>query len=298
MKICITGSGGRLGAALAREYKQRFDVIAFNHAQLDLANSEEIRATLGEVEFDILVNAAAFTNVDLAEKEQEQAYRVNAEGPRTLAEICRQRDVRLIHFSTDYVFDGLKSDAYTEEDKACAISVYGQSKQAGEEAVLSVSDNHLVVRVSWVFGPDRPSFVDQMIDRAREHETIAAVADKVSTPSYTRDIASMLAAVIGIDDANRKTPAATGLLHIANSGQCTWQEYAQHAIDCCHQAGVPVKATRVDPIKMSDLKAWIARRPVHTVLSTSKLEKVTGLTPRSWRDAVEEYIRGSVAKGS
>ena len=297
MKICITGSGGRLGAALAREYKARFDVTGFNHAQLDLADSEKIRATLGNAEFDLLINTAAFTNVDLAEKEKEQARRVNVEGPRTLAEICRQRDVRLVHFSTDYVFDGSKPHPYVEEDEARAISVYGQSKQAGEEAVLSISDNHLVVRVSWVFGPDRPSFVDQMIDRARQHDTVAAVADKVSTPTYTRDIADMLLQVIdGSGRTDNSSNSATGVLHIANSGRCTWQEYAQHAIDCCHRAGVPLKATQVGAIKMSDMKSWIARRPVHTVLATSKLENLTGIHPRSWRDAVEEYVREFVAR--
>ena len=311
MKICITGSGGRLGAALVREFNDQFSVTGFNHAQLDLADPEKIRATLGKTEFDLLINAAAFTNVDLAEKEKEQAYRVNAEAPRTLAEICRERDVRLIHFSTDYVFDGTKPQPYLEEDEARAISVYGASKQAGEDAVLSVSDNHLVVRVSWVFGPDRPSFVDQMIDRAREHDTIAAVADKISTPSYTRDIADMLRKVIlmNVDAASlaRKHSGreaastlaaenATGILHIANSGHCTWQEYAQHAIDCCHRAGISLKATNVGAIKMSDMKSWVARRPVHTVLGTSKLEKLTGTRPRHWRQAVEEYVRDFVAK--
>ena len=282
MKICITGSAGRLGAALVREYEPRFDVIAFNRTQLDLADVEKIRATLGDAEFDLLINAAAFTNVDLAEKEKEQAYRVNAEAPRVLAEICRERKVPLIHFSTDYVFDGAKAQPYVEDDEARAISVYGESKRAGEEKILSVSDNHLVVRVSWVFGPDRPSFVDQMIDRARESDTIAAVADKVSTPTYTRDIADMLFRVFR---------DCSGILHIANSGQCTWQEYAQHAIDCCHRAGVPLKATKVGAIKMGDMKSWIAGRPVHTVLSTSKFEKLTGARPRPWRDAVEEYVR-------
>src|SRR6188474_2570529 len=114
MKICITGSGGRLGAALVREYNDRFDVRAFNRQQLDLADSEQIRHKLGETGFDLLINAAAFTNVDLAE-------------------ICRERKVPLIHFSTDYVFDGAKTEAYVEDDEARAISVYGQSKQAGEE---------------------------------------------------------------------------------------------------------------------------------------------------------------------
>ena len=311
MKICITGSGGRLGAALVREYEAPFDVVSFNRAQLDLADPDQIRKSLGDAEFDLLINSAAFTNVDLAEKERDQAYRVNEDGPRVLAEICRARKVPLIHFSTDYVFDGAKPQPYHEDDEARAISVYGQSKRAGEEAVLSVSQDHLVVRVSWVFGPDRPSFVDQMIDRARENDAIAAVADKVSTPTYTRDIADMLLRVVaarGGDPGEQKVPQTAGgnapgckqggILHIANAGQCTWQEYAQHAIDCCRDAGIPLKATKVGAIKMSDMKSWIARRPVHTVLGTSKYEKLTGKIPRPWQAAVDEYVREFVAGGT
>jgi dTDP-4-dehydrorhamnose reductase len=239
------------------------------------------------LQFEVLINAAGFTNVDLAETERDQAFLVNAEAPRVLAEICRDRGAKLIHISTDYVFDGTKTEPYTEEDPPRPISSYGESKLAGEESVLAVDDRHIVARVSWVFGPDRPSFIDQMIDRARQHHTIAAVADKVSAPTYTRDIANMLMDV---------HEDATGLLHVANSGQCTWQEYAQHAIDCCHAAGIPLEAKHVGPAKMSDMKSWIARRPVHTVLSTAKYERLTGKSPRSWRDAVAEYIREYVAR--
>jgi dTDP-4-dehydrorhamnose reductase len=284
MKILITGSGGRLGAALLREYGQRFNVTGFNHAQLDLSDPAKIRETLSSHDFDLLINAAAFTNVDLAEKETEQAFKVNGEAPRILAEICEEKGARLVHFSTDYVFDGEKTDAYLEEDEPRPISAYGSSKLAGEKAVLSVSDHHLVVRVSWVFGPDRPSFIDQMIARARENETIAAVADKVSTPTYTRDIAEMLLKVLA-------GPNPNGILHIANSGECTWQEYAQHALDCCRKEGLSLKAKKVGASKMSDMKSWIARRPVGSVLATRKYEKLTGAAPRPWQDAVAEYVR-------
>ncbi len=305
MKIIVTGSGGRLGAALVREYGKRFEVAGFTRAQLDLADSDQLRRSLGETEFDVLINAAAFTNVDQAEKEPEQAFKVNAEGPRVLAELCRARKARLIHVSTDYVFDGTKKEPYREDDEARPIGVYGQSKRAGEEAVLSASNQHLVIRVSWVFGPDRPSFVDQMIDRAREHEAIAAVGDKVSSPTYTRDIAEMLlpAVAAGSGDGSGKLAAETGvtdpgysgILHIANSGQCTWQEYAQEAVDCCHRAGVPLRARHVGAIKLSDMKVWIARRPVHTVLCTDKYQSLSGVPPRSWREALAEYVREFVA---
>ena len=155
-----------------REYDDKFDVTGFNRAQLDLSNLNELRRKLRLENFDVLINAAAFTNVDLCETQREDAFRINAEAPGVLAEICRDKNARLIHFSTDYVFDGEKREPYTEEDEARPISVYGESKRAGEKFVLETSDRHLVMRVSWVFGPDRPSFIDAVVKRAREQEPI------------------------------------------------------------------------------------------------------------------------------
>jgi dTDP-4-dehydrorhamnose reductase len=286
LKLVIVGSGGRLGAALMRDYRGKFEVVGFNHAQLDLGNLQQVRETLAPLEFTVLINCAAFTNVDLCETERAQAFQVNADAPRVLAEICREKNAKLIHVSTDYVFDGEKREPYTEEDEARPTSVYAESKLAGETNVLAVQDRHLVLRVSWVFGPDRPSFVDAMIKRAGESENIDAVADKFAAPTYTRDIAEMLPRLFDVD-------LARGVLHFANSGECSWQEYAQHALDCCHSLGVPLKAKMVGALKLSDMKNWLARRPVYTVLSTQKYRALTGLWPRPWRDAVADYVKSS-----
>jgi len=302
MKIVIVGSGGRLGAAVMRSLSGKFDVVGLNHAQLDLADAEQIHAKIDDLEFDVLINAAAFTNVDLCEKEREQAFQINAEAPRSLAKICREKKAKLIHFSTDYVFDGKKREPYVEEDATHPISVYGQSKRKGEENVLAEQDRHLVVRVSWVFGPDRPSFVDAVIKRARESEDVDAIADKFATPTYTLDIAQMLFQFFG--DWSRRAPAPDdpradrlqGILHFANAGECSWQQYAQHAIDCCHKLGVPLKAKTVAPLKLGDMKSFIARRPVYSVLSTTKFRSLTGAPPRSWRDAVAEYVRDFIVR--
>jgi dTDP-4-dehydrorhamnose reductase len=284
MHIVIVGSGGRLGAALMREYRDSFPVVGFNHAQLDLADLQQVRKTLAPLDFSVLINCAAFTNVDRCETERVQAFRVNAEAPGVLAEICRERNAKLIHVSTDYVFDGEKREPYAEDDEARPISVYAESKRAGEENVLATYDRHLILRVSWVFGPNRPSFIDAMIKRAGESEHIDAVADKFSTPTYTRDIAAMLPRLFDVD-------LARGILHFANSGEASWQEYAQHALDCCHSLGVPLKAKTVGALKLSDMKNWVARRPAYTVLSTQKYRALTGLSPRPWRDAVADYVR-------
>jgi dTDP-4-dehydrorhamnose reductase len=286
MKIMIIGGGGRLGAALTREYQNKFDVTGFNHAQLDLSNFDDVREKLRATNFDVLINAAAFTNVDLCETQRDQAFCINAEAPRILAEICRDKDAKLIHFSTDYVFEGEKREPYTERDEANPISIYGKSKLAGEKNVLVAQDRHLVVRVSWVFGPDRPSFIDAMIKRAQETEEVDAVGDKISTPTYTHDIARMLPQFF---DGN----VEGGILHFANAGACSWREYAQWALDCCQEDGLPLKAKTVGVRRLTDMTSWIARRPVYSVLSTAKYRKLTGRSPRAWREAVTDYIRRS-----
>jgi len=287
MKIAILGACGRLGAALMREYREKFDVTGFNHAQLDLSDHAQLREMLGTLKVDLMINAAAFTNVDGCETQREEAFRINAEAPRVLAEICRDKSAKLIHFSTDYVFDGEKRDPYTEEDEARPISVYGESKREGEKFVLQ-TQGHLVVRVSWVFGPDRPSFIDGMIKRARESVHVDAIADKFSAPTYTRDIAQMLPRFFDVD-------VPCGILHFASTGECSWQEYAQWAIDCCHAEGVPLKATTVEPRRLIDMRNWMARRPVYSVLSTKRYTSITSGRPRGWREAVAEYVREHVA---
>lgn len=283
-RIVVIGAGGRLGAALVRELGADFEVTGFNHAQLDLGKPDDLRDTLRPVAFDVLINAAALTNVDYCEDHRDESMKLNATAPRVLAEIAAGAGARFVHVSTDYVFDGEKREPYSEEDEARPISVYGESKRVGETEVLRANPDSSVVRVSWVFGPDRPSFVDAILKKARVEETVAAVADKFSTPTYTPDIAAMLRPLL-------ERSAPRGLLHLANGGACSWQEYAQWALDCCHRYGVPMKARTVGATSLGEMKNFVARRPVYTVLGTEKYQRLTQQTPRDWREAVEEYVR-------
>jgi len=287
-RIAIVGAGGRLGAALSRQYRREFEVTPFNHSELDLLDLDGVRRRLRGLDFDLLINCAALTNVDYCESHREEAFLVNAEAPRLMAEIANENSAKLVHFSTDYVFDGKKTDPYVEEDKAVPLSVYGESKLEGERRVLEVSSQHLVVRLSWVFGPDKPSFIDQIIQRARESDVVTAVADKFSAPTYTIDVASWLRLAVDKD--------ANGILHLANNGGCSWQEWAQYAIDVCRSLGIPLKAERVGAVSLADMKNFVARRPVHTVLSSAKFTALTGVQPRHWREAVAEYISAHVSK--
>jgi dTDP-4-dehydrorhamnose reductase len=291
-RIVVPGAAGRLGAALVREWRKAGeDVIGFTRQELDLARPGQLGSVLDPLDFDVLVNCAAQTNVDRCETQFEEAMQVNAHAVRALAAICSRKGARCIHISTDYVFDGAKRIPYTEEDEVVPISRYGESKRAGEIALLEVSDRHLVVRVSWVFGPDRPSFVDQMLQRAQTDEKIEAVADKVAVPTYTLDAARLLRPLLF------DVPAG-GVVHLCNSGECTWQEYAQFAIDCAIAAGVPLKARKVGALRMADLKAFIAKRSPYSAMSTEKLTKLTGMRPRHWTEAVREYVVGLAASAS
>ena len=288
-RVIVTGAGGRLGAALVREWKAAGqDVVGLSRLELDLAQPEQMRAVLGAMDFGVLVNCAAQTNVDRCETHPEEAMQINAHAVRTIAEICKAKGARCLHLSTDYVFDGAKNSPYTEEDPVVPISHYGGSKRAGELALLDVSDRNLAVRVSWVFGPDRPSFVDQIVKRAQAEEKVEAVGDKIAVPTYTLDAAGLMLPLLF------EVPAS-GVLHVCNDGECTWQAYGQYALDCAAAAGMALKTKTVGALRMADLKAFIAKRAPYTAMSTEKLARLTGRRPRDWKEAVREYIGRYVA---
>ena len=287
-RLLIIGANGRLGAALARDYQRVFSVKAFARSQLDLGKLDQIRSVLSGTEFDLLINCAALTNVDYCESHRDEALLVNAQAPRLLAEICAEKSAKLVHISTDYVFDGKQDTPYIEEDSPAPLSIYAESKLGGEQEVLAVSPKNLVVRLSWVFGPDKPSFIDQIIQRAGESDSVTAVADKFSSPSYTTDVANWLRLALDSE--------AQGILHLCNSGACSWQEWAQFAIDVCHGVGMAVKADHVEKLSLTDMKNFVARRPVYTVLSTAKFTALTGVQPRHWREAIAEYISTHICK--
>jgi dTDP-4-dehydrorhamnose reductase len=283
MRIVIIGSGGRLGSALLHAYEKDHQVRGFSHAEIDVGDFDEVEQLLTPLEFDLIINCAAMTNVDLCEEQRVEAFSVNADAPELMAEIAAGKGARFIHFSTDYVFDGNKRTPYTEEDEPAPISIYGESKLEGEENVLNVADGHLVVRVSWIFGPERPSFIDNIIQRARNSEQVGAIADKFSSPTYTADIATMLPRFF--------LPEVGGILHFANTGECSWLQYGQHALDCCWNLGVHLKTRTLSAITLADMPNFVARRPVYTALSTARFSEITWQSPRSWQDAVSEYVK-------
>jgi dTDP-4-dehydrorhamnose reductase len=282
VRIVIAGAGGRLGAALAESYRDNFRVIPFDRKALDLADPIQIAQKLDPLEFDVLINCAALTNVDYCETHSDEALGINARAVATLAHQCQAKGARLVQISTDYVFDGDANTPYREDDLPQPISIYGSSKLAGENEAMDASSENLIVRVSWVFGPHRPSFIDAVIRRALTSDSVDAIADKFSTPAYTIDIAESLKALL--------SQSAKGIFHVCNTGQCSWRDYGEFALECAAKSGLPVLTTGVRGTRMAEMKSFIARRPVFSVLSTEKLEKQVGHAPRSWQDSVAEYV--------
>jgi len=288
MKILILGANGRLGSSLLRHWKSRPDteVIALTRAEADLSDPSAAEAGVEAVAFgkgDVVVNCAAATDVDGCEKDRDLARRINAGSPGCIARLCAARGARLVHIGTDYVFDGSLDRPYTEEDEPNPLSHYGVTKLEGDREVLDASANHCVVRVSWVFGPDKPSFVDAIVRRALTNPVAAAVHDKTSSPSYTEDMTLWLAEFL-------KVSVPGGIYHLCNGGTCSWRDYGEYALECAKKNGIPVLTTTVAPLKLSDMKAFIAIRPPHTALDSGKFARATGLTPRHWKEAVAEYF--------
>ncbi|MDX2081140.1 MAG: dTDP-4-dehydrorhamnose reductase [Terrimicrobiaceae bacterium] len=282
-RILILGAGGRLAAALAREWSAQHAVETAKRSDVDVSDAEALQRFLETRAFDVLVNGTGMTNVDGCESERELAEAVNARAPQIMAQRASAVGARLIHFSTDYVFAGDEPKELTEDDIPNPLGWYGRTKLDGEQRVLDTDPSHLVVRVSWVFGRDKPAFIDMLIDRARTQDSVAAVADKYSSPTHTADAAGWLEPFF-----DRSRPG--GIYHACNQGGCSWREFGEFALEAAAAVGVPVRTTRVEPIRLADMKQFLAPRPVHTILRTDKLTRTTGLTPRPWTEAVRDYI--------
>ena len=281
-RIAIIGKNGRLGAALCRVLAESYEIVSFRRDELDLA--KPIEKQLEHVDFDLMINTAAATNVDWCEQHESEAEQINARAVASLGGICAERGVRCVHLSTDYVFDGLARRPCTEEDPAVPISAYGRTKRLGEALLLEADARHLVIRVSWVFGPDKPSFIDWALDQATTRDAFSAIDDKYSAPTYTLDFAGWIRPLLF------ELPIG-GILHLCNSGCCTWREYAQAAIGVARELGVPVIAEKVHPSTLASMKTFIAARPVYTMMATEKFSRATGLILRPWQEAVRDFVR-------
>ena len=286
LRLVIVGAAGRLGSALLKSYSQTHYVVGLTRKELDLADPESIRRALEPLEYDRLILPGALTAVDYCEAHEDEAFAINADGPKLIVEISAEKGAHVTYISTDFVFDGLATHAYTEDAIARPLSVYGASKLEGEEYVLEVSKDNLVARVSWLYGSGKPAFPEWIIQEALKQSELALPEEKTGIPTYTEDVVDYLRALIALDGG----VSAGGIFHLSNSGQCTWQEWGQFCIDQAAAAGVTLKTQKISGNCLGDIVAFAAQRPINSVLSTEKFTRQTGIIPRSWQDAMREHF--------
>lgn len=257
-------------------------MIALGRSELDLTRVSDIRQTVRELEPDVIVNAAAYTAVDRAEAESDLAYAVNARAPRVLAECSREIGALLVHYSTDYVFDGEKDEPYTEEDAPAPLNVYGSSKLEGERAVRDVDGRHLIVRTSWVYGSRGSNFLLTMLRLAEGNDEIRVVDDQVGSPTSSRFVAEATAEMlVGLENVDE--PTAT--YHLACRGETTWYRLARAILEL----GCPSATSRLVPIRTLE-RGTKARRPMYSALSSEKLERNLAISPVPVELALEETM--------
>lgn len=286
-RILILGSARGLGRALQRCLASRFKTTAWTRAELDLERPETLAEKLAPHDFDVLLNPAGLTSPDACEAQPGKAQLANVHGPQALAEVCHARGARLIHFSTDYVFRGDRQP-WSEDDETEPINVYGRTKRAGELAVLKACPDALVARVSWLFGPDKPSHPDLMIERALQSDEFTAVDDKFSAPTSTADVCEWVAHLI--------SHPHSGILHLCNSGLASWHSWAEVTLAIATRLGVPVKTSQVKPIKLAELTQLNAQRPLLTQMKNERLQCLLGGEIRHWRVALVDYLREKYSK--
>ena len=275
MKILVTGSDGLIGTNILPGLSKQFEIIPATEEQWDILDRKLGEEIVRAHQPDVLINLAAITNVDGCEDAAELAYRVNTEGAGVLADLCGKHNVKLLHFSTDYVFDGTSKRPYTEEDTPNPLSVYGRSKLLAEKKVLESHPSSLILRTEWIYGRGGENFITKVTKIAREKGRVEVVDDQAGAPTFAQDLVDPVSALI--------TQGKSGIYHVTNGGACTWFQFAKEIFSILgiDVPCLPVSSTRIQRK---------ARRPAYSVLDCSKLKRETGLSLRPWQDALRQYL--------
>jgi dTDP-4-dehydrorhamnose reductase len=283
MKILLLGSTGQLGWELNRTLLNFGHLVAIEFPQINMADPDSICRVVRGYQPDVIINATAYTDVNNAETEVELAMAINGTGPGILAEEARKRKSALIHYSTDYVFDGTLGKPYTEEDLPNPLSVYGETKLAGEKAVGDVGEAYLIFRTSWVYSLRRPSFVTKVLQWAREHETLNIVDDQVSNPTWARSLGESTGFVIALtkDALIENFRERSGLYHLAGGGSCSRFEWAKEILRLDPHPKEQI-AKEIQPAKSTDFQSS-AMRPLKSHLNCSKFESTFDLKLSHWK---------------
>jgi len=284
-RILLTGRNGQVGHELERSLQGLGEVIALERQQMDLADLDQVRATIRAIRPTLIVNPAAYTAVDQAESEAELAQRINGEAPGVMAEEARKLGAAMIHYSTDYVFDGSKDTPYTEDDAPCPVNVYGASKLAGERAVQAVGIPHLILRTSWVYGLRGKNFLLTVLRLARERDQLRIVSDQHGAPTWCRTIADVTAHIVAqgraASDAADWWQERSGIYHLCAGGRTSWHGFTAAILE---DAGLERRpALQAIPSQQYPLPA---RRPANSVLGTERLQARFCGVP-DWRAALK-----------
>lgn len=275
-RVLVTGAAGMLGTELVPLFRRAFDVTPADVAEFDMRDAAATEAFVAAAAPDVVINCAAYTDVDGAESDPETAFDVNAGGAGNVAAAAVKVGARVVQVSTDYVFDGTGDTPYAETDEPRPLGVYGRSKLAGERKVVEVSLDALIVRTAWLYGHAGPNFIETMLSLASSGRPLRVVDDQVGAPTNVRDLAGAILELIAVE--------ATGVVNATNAGSCSWFEFARKILDL---AGLEEIA--IEPVA-SEQFPRPAPRPCYSVLSLARLVSLTGKEPRSWQDAVAEYV--------
>ncbi|MGH7549152.1 MAG: dTDP-4-dehydrorhamnose reductase [Gemmatimonadota bacterium] len=286
MRVLVTGARGQLGSELVRLTLERgWPAVPLARENLDIGDAEAVKRAIETARPSAVINAAAFTRVDEAESHPDQAERVNRDGARNLARACGEEGIPIVHFSTDYIFDGQATRPYLPDDPPAPLGAYGRSKWEGEVAVREATERHLILRTAWVFGVHGHNFVKSILRNAREREELEVVDDQQGSPTAADDLAE--AALIALEHV-RACGTGWGTYHFVNAGSTTWRGFAERILALASVRG-PLKARRVVPITTEEL-GLPAPRPRWSVLDTTSYVETFGVAPRPWEAGLEGVL--------
>ena len=292
MKIALFGKNGQLGWELERSLPVLGNLVSFDREELDLCDLQAVQRTLKELKPNLIVNASAYTDVDRAEKEPELAMKINALAPGVMTEMSRKLGAVLIHYSTDYVFDGRQSTPYTEDDQTDPLDVYGKSKLMGEENIKQAGDAYLILRTSWVYSLRGKSFVNKVLGWARKNGTLRIVNDQVSNPTWARMLAQITSLLIAQNQGTlyENIHEQCGIYHLAGSGYTSRYEWAKEILaNDPHRAEQTVQA--IEPVRSEEFPTP-ATRPLFSALDCTRFEKTFGLRLPPWNSTLELAMAG------
>jgi dTDP-4-dehydrorhamnose reductase len=281
MKVIVTGALGMLGheavkAFLMRGHEVVATDIASNKHRFDITDKDAMRALFTAIQPAWVINCAAYTNVDASEDHEKEAFSLNAKAPSLLANVCSENSVRLLHMSTDYVFDGSKKSPYTEHDTPNPVNAYGRSKLEGELAIADKMDDYLIIRTQWLFGLHGKNFVSTIVETAQGRQSVRVVNDQWGSPTYSKDLAKAMVLLVELD--------ARGIYHVRNRGKATWYDLARKAIELFELE------TEVISVSTSEFPRP-AKRPAYAILSTRKFTKTTGKLMPPWQISLKQYVQ-------